>query len=303
MESTRVMLAGAPDTRTLVVEALSLAQRTRTLRPLEKRLAKALAKAFRSQAAAFLNRLRTQAFLFHEAVRNEDWEPLYEAAVIETATLFSAPLVDFAEQAMRLGAQRAIAELMAPLRVPALTALTIPLGLTAPTPAVLDLSFNLTNPRVAAYLREVGADRVTGINETTRVELRKILVRASEEGWSYQRTAREISGRYRDFAGPPLRGGPKLLRTRAELVAVTEIGEAYTEAGLIMARELEALGGTVEKSWLAPANPCPVCAPNPGAGWIPLDRAFPSGHHRPLGHPGCRCALLTRSKPANRRAA
>lgn len=49
-----------------------------------------------------------------------------------------------------------------------------------------------------------------------------------------------------------------------------------------------------EKLWLTDGKPCEVCEENSIAGWIPIDRAFPSGDWEPLAHPNCKCSLEVR---------
>ncbi len=277
-------------------EALSLAQKQRTLAPLERRLQRVLRRYFVAQSAAFLNRFRLLRSLYEAAGENE-WGPDLEASIGETRAPLEQAMLPLIQQALALGGQTAQANLLPSLRVPSPAGPGVP---PPPGPAgallppALDIGFDVTNPEVSRYLRSVGAERIVGIEQTTREEVRAILSKAADEGWSYTRTARELRTRYQEFAGPPLRGGLKKLRSRAELIAVTELGEAYEHATMLVAQELARSGVTIEKSWLAPANPCPVCAPNPGAGWIPLARAFPSGHQRPTAHPSCRCSLLTR---------
>jgi hypothetical protein len=144
-----------------------------------------------------------------------------------------------------------------------------------------------------------GAERVTGIAETTRKRLRTLLTRAADEGWSYQRTAKEITALYRGFAGPPLAVRPRHLRSRAEAIAVFELGDAYEHGNLLVAQDLQDAGLEMEKSWLTVGDDRVRTdhRANQGEGWIPLDQAFGSGDDRPPADPGCRCTLLMRRKP------
>ena len=86
------------------------------------------------------------------------------------------------------------------------------------------------------------------------------------------------------------------LRDRAELIAVTEIGQAYIDGQLDQAERLAARGARLEKSWLTVGDDrvSDGCRGNADQGWIPLAQAFSSGHTGPLRFPGCRCALQTR---------
>lgn len=49
-----------------------------------------------------------------------------------------------------------------------------------------------------------------------------------------------------------------------------------------------------EKLWLTDGRPCEVCELNSIAGWIPMDKSFPSGDWEPKAHPNCKCSLETR---------
>lgn len=258
-----------------ILEAVDLAQRRRTLQPLERRLQGSMARAFRSQGTAFLRRLvglRSRYQPIQEAAAESEWGPLFEQAEVDTLSLFTEPFTPIAEAALLAGVRAVVADLG------------------------VELSFDLANPRAVAYLRDHAATRVTGINEETRRQLRTILTRSVDEGWSYQRTAREISAKYRSFAvGSPL----KHIRSRAELIAVTEVGDAYEAGQMAAAQEMQQDGLRMQKAWrdVGDSRVDPKCRANTGAGWIDLHSAFPSGAQRPLDHPGCRCVLLLRAKP------
>lgn len=261
---------------------MSPRRRVREQAVLERRLTRALARAFRAEGRAFLRRLDSVAALvdagapLNESIRESDWLPLLDEALLETLELFTAPLSAVMASAIEAGARASIAELAA------------------------EISFDLANPRAVTWLQEHGATLVAGIQETTRREMRTILIRATDEGWSYNQIARTIRARYAQFAvGVPQRH----LRSRAELVAVTEVGNAYSESSMIVGRDLAAAGLEMEKRWLPVADPRidAVCTQNGDAGWIALADQFPSGHDRPLAHPACRCTLLLRRRPEVRR--
>lgn len=265
-------LADALDTFLLEARRTS---RARAIDRAVRRLERLLGHAFDVQGKAFLRHLgalKPQFPEVREAIRNEDWEPLLDAAFRATRKLFADALQRAVELALQAGAEAAIAEFGVPL------------------------DFSLENPRAVAYLLDYGAERVTMIEQTTRDAIRSILVQAADEGWSYDRAARAISQRFTEFrVGQP----QQHVRSRAHLVAMTEIGDAYEHGNLLAAQAIADGGSTVEKSWLTAGDQrvSDGCRDNAAAGWIALDADFPSGHQRPLRHPGCRCALLTRVAP------
>lgn len=248
------------------------ARKARALTKIERRLAIAFREAFHRQGAALLKRLDTQ---------RGRWQ--LEEAARRWRVPITAEEFDFMYAATEAGMRQAFLE---PYRVVGRTALLRGAG-----EAMLNLGvrLDLANPRAVAYLERQGADLVTRIAEETRTRLRTVLVQAVDEGRSYNELAGAIRTTFDDFGGP-----------RAKLIAVTETGEAYAEGGRQAATALRDLGVGVEKRWLTASDDRvddEICGPNEDAGWIPLDEPYPSGHIRPLGHPGCRCDEEHRAAP------
>src|SRR5690606_6069541 len=104
----------------------------------------------------------------------------------------------------------------------------------------IDDAFDLKHPRAVEFMSQSGADRVTQITDTTRDYLRTLLTQAADEGWSYGKTARAIRKRYAEFSV-----------TRARNIAVYELGNAYEAGNLLVARDLQDAGLTMEKQWLS----------------------------------------------------
>lgn len=127
-------------------------------------------------------------------------------------------------------------------------------------------------------LSKIGRD----MDDYTRERLKVVIARGLEQKLSYKQIAWEI------------RNTGLFSRKRAELIAVTEIGNAYSQGTLQGARDIAATGETVEKSWLPDSDPCPTCEANAAQGWIGVDESFSGGVSAPLQHPRCLCALLTR---------
>jgi hypothetical protein len=147
-------------------------------------------------------------------------------------------------------------------------------------------SFTLANPKAVEYLNRYGADLVTRVNQATKDQLRTIISHATEEGWSYSKTSKEIRSKFNSFSERK----PQLhIRNRAELIAVTETGNAYERAAMIQAESLQMAGLPMEKSWntVGDDRVSDGCQENEDAGWIPIDEPFPSGDMQPLRFPGC----------------
>lgn len=198
-------------------QAQVVRRKEKALRPAQRKLEKALARAFRKQGAAVVAALTKvsgdfpaeEARRIREAPR--DYLPLIDRALDETAEAFIEAIEPAVQAALLAGGE-------------------VLLDLIDDLPD--NIAFNLKNPRAVAYMRQYGARQVAAINEATRSYLQTILTEATENGWSWQRTAEAITERYQEFAaGVP---GPKHIQSRAELIAVTETGNAY-EAGNEMA--------------------------------------------------------------------
>lgn len=201
---------------------------------------------------------------FSEAVPPSEWQRILADVELSTVKLFAAPIDAAVAKALELGGAAMLAEL----------------NMTA--------SFSLKNPRAVDYVTNYGAELVKGINETTRGYLQTIITQATEEGWSYKRTAEAIIKRFEEFAI----GKPQAhIDSRAHLIAVTETGNAYEQGNMIVAQDLAAAGLPMEKAWstVGDGKVSEGCRQNEADGWIAVDKAHTSGHMRPLRFPGCRC--------------
>lgn len=268
-----------------LVETTRRAQYRRDAEAQGRRLEQALVKAFREQGKHLVRGLRDQlrrffetaeagptaafdahaAFLtrpLRENASDNDWLLAWIEVEQDTEKLFVGAIDAAVSKALEAGALAAIATLK------------------------VNLSFKLSNPRAVHYLNQYGAELVKGLNETTKDDLRSLISTAANEGWSWKQLEEEISGQFSDY-----------IKTdgRAHLIAMTEIGEAFSEGNLIVNKDLQAAGLEIEKAWDPAGDGCTaICQPNADQGYIPLDQPFQSGHDRPLGHPGCWCDMLTR---------
>jgi hypothetical protein len=242
---------------------------------LERKLHAALRAHWRRQKRAVLARLATHRSLFAEAaMRKEDLpddlakrvEPTGELVIVIDVTTAGA---------FDAGAAHTLAEFN------------------------IAGAFDIHLPDAVDYLAQHGAQQVAAIDDVTRARLRRLLVDAVEHNWSYAKTARQITAMFDGFGGLSPLGH---IRTRAELVSVTEIGQAYEHGGRVMADRIAATGMRLQKHWITAASDvCPICTDAAAQGWIADSDPFTNGFDGPLGHPGCRCALGRRTTPKARR--
>lgn len=159
-----------------------------------------------------------------------------------------------------------------------------------------DLAFDMDTTEIREYLAEWGARLVRNVNDTTRRRVRDVITDGVEKRQSYREIAKRLRELYSGFAAPvPQRH----LRDRAELIAVTEIGNAYSDGQLRQGRRIINAGIQMEKGWLTVGDDRveEECLSNQAAGWIEHNATFPDGSNAPTAHPGCRCSLMMRRKP------
>lgn len=152
----------------------------------------------------------------------------------------------------------------------------------------IGINFALNHPLAVEYLDTKAALRLAKMAETTKEAVRPILSNAVANGDSVQALAKNLS---EDFG---------FSETRAELISIHEVGDAYEAGNFIPLQEVQDLGYTVSKKWSTVHDDkvTQECADNEGAGWIDLQDEFPSGDLRPKreGNPRCRCTLLTETQ-------
>lgn len=255
-------------------DGLDRERRLRALAPLEQEMELRLRAYWLMEATRFLSAFRAEDWRRVTGLREAGEEFSFDFVLADT----QANLAPQAEKAFRGVA----------------TATSRGAKAVADDLAV-NVSLDVKHPEAVRYARERAAERVTAINKTTRRYIATEIRKGIANGDSYERVARRITARYAEFGAPsPLRH----IRSRAELVAVTEMGDAYAWGTMHEAREQrDLLGLPLEKHWLTTGDARVddiICRPNESAGWIDLEELFPSGHDRPTGHPGCRCDVQTR---------
>jgi uncharacterized protein with gpF-like domain len=249
-------------------------RRDQALKPIETKLARQMAKAFRAHRVVFMREFeRLGPGILGEASTPPAIEGALETAYQATLADFLGPIETAAAAAIDAAAQHRVAEFQ------------------------VGFAFDLKNPRAVQAIRDRAAASVEEIDATTRDDLTRILTQGMEEGYNYQQVARAIAAKYDEYAVPVTR--PRHIRNRAELIAVTEAAEAYETGNRLVIDEMTAVGLEMEMSWstVGDERVSDGCIANAAVGWIPVDEPFPSGHQHAPRFPGCRCAILYRRRP------
>lgn len=150
------------------------------------------------------------------------------------------------------------------------------------------ISFKLDNPRAARYIQAYGADQISAIDAHTKADIRNLLSAAVQNGDSYNELAAAIKARYKHYAvGVP----QQHIRSRAHLIAVTEIGNGYQAGNHASMQATQDAGIKMQKRWLTVGDTrvSDGCKTNAGQSWIALNIEHISGDLHPLRFPGCRC--------------
>lgn len=140
---------------------------------------------------------------------------------------------------------------------------------------LVDVAFDLDNPFVQTVLNEL-AKKVRGVAETTKEDIRLLVGRGADEGWSVERLQKEIREK-----------GDIASRSRAMLIARTESAAAYSQGSIAAYR---ASGVVKQTAWLLGPDPCEICQALDGL-TADLGDEFADGISAPPAHPNCTCAL------------
>ena len=143
-------------------------------------------------------------------------------------------------------------------------------------------TFGLENPRAQEWFARDGGtvSKIKGIQDTTGNLIKTQINDALTKGKSYGELATQIKNTFGEMK-----------RSRAERIAVTEIGNAYEAGNFNTAKSIEDLGVPMLKQWNTSQDDKvdDDCLANEAEGPIPIDQAHKSGDMEPLAHPNCRC--------------
>lgn len=129
----------------------------------------------------------------------------------------------------------------------------------------VDVTFDLANPFVQTVLTRL-AKNIKAVAETTKDDIRALVGRQADEGWSIEELQKAIREK-----------GDVASRTRALTIARTETGTAYNQGAIAAYR----VGGVTHVDVLDGDDDEP-CASANGSRWT-LEEA----EANPLGHPNC----------------
>lgn len=162
------------------------------------------------------------------------------------------------------------------------------------------MSFDLKSIAARDYLAKYGFALLSKtLDRTTRDQIRSVVINGISKGTPYSSIVTQVKGlliNYYTLDYTPRRAAGRA-RSRAQLIISTELGNAFSDGSLGAALRLDRMGYPMEKFWLTAGDDKvdpQHCAMNESNGWVAVGQPFHSGDQRPLAHPGCRCALLTR---------
>jgi len=248
--------------------ALRVSKRERTIDPIARLYARELGKTWEREGRLFLQYFEAYRMRFKEAgISQEEIDRMLDVVYIQT----DPAKLEATNTAHKLS----------------LTAGFVGMGQVFGEEV---FSYSMANTRAVDWYMKHGAELVTQINATTRIQIKRIVLDGIEKGQSYGEMARRIKRRFIQFGAKK----PQLhIRNRAELVSVTETRMAYEAGAYEGARELAQVGLKMEKKWLTVGDErvSEGCSANEGESWIPYDETFGSGHLHSPRFPGCRCDI------------
>jgi uncharacterized protein with gpF-like domain len=154
------------------------------------------------------------------------------------------------------------------------------------------LAFDIETSPASKYLKDMEtlmlSEKEWSINRTTKDELKKILAEWVDNWLSYGQIAKQIK-----------ETDPFVFsKSRAELIAIQEVGQAYGFANYEPIRVLKEDWYIMEKKWVTSHDwkVRPSHTSNELAGWIPADDEFPwtSDMYAPSRQFRCRCTMTNR---------
>lgn len=257
-----------------VLEALERSIRKDSdVKPLERRMKKAVKKYWKAQHEALMKSLNATLRPYF-AEQAQELSVLLRSWMIATDAgqeIFVSAHEDEAVEAIERGVASALEDVL------------------------VSISFNVVSQDSIDWARQQSGRLISGINNTTLKDIQEIIATGVEQGQSWKTVSKNISTKFREYG--TVADGRQY--SRADVIAITETGEAYEEGRRRAGRALQDKGVLMEKRWLTAQDErvCPICTLNGEDYWIDFDSNFSSGMGSPLGHPTCRCDMELRAKP------
>lgn len=229
----------------------------RKLRRMERTLQRKVDDVFEEQQKQLM-----RAYRRYDKTKNldDDVDELLDA--IDYAALTAVVLVE-ARKAMKFGADYRIRKMRL---------------------AQFGIAFDLEHPLAVQYLATDRLLVLSKMADTTKEDLRPILMEAARTGQSPQQTAKLIAE------------ATAFSKDRSLMIATNEIGQAYEHGNYIPMKDMEDQGNAVFKQWATVRDDRVTreCRENERKRWIKLDATFPSGDDvcPRNSNPRCRCTTL-----------
>lgn len=261
---------------TRFVEATEADERDRALSKDAKALAADLGAAFDKQGKLFLAGFEQYSGEFGEAaiaekLKYSDWIKTLTKAQKATLEAMVGPLEEAIWHAMVFGSE----------------ALNGVIDWLPDDDELVSASLKVVNKEAVKYAKRHAAEQVSGINDTTKERMRSLIGNATEDGWSYGRLTKEITGRFDEYSSG-----------RARRIAVYELRDAYEGGQRELVEQVQKRGLDMETYWLTAGDERVRDShrASQGEGWQDVGYTFAAGSDRPPTDPGCRCTALYRRK-------
>ncbi|MBA7536601.1 hypothetical protein ES705_28865 [subsurface metagenome] len=143
----------------------------------------------------------------------------------------------------------------------------------------VEISFDVTNPLVAKWIKAHTGESIKSILDTTFDALKRTLAEGVDAGESISKLAKRVTAEYKDCKGY------KAVRiARTETITASNQGalQGYKQSGVVE-----------KKEWLTAFDErtCEECSALDGE-VVGLDENFSGGLSTPPAHPNCRCTIL-----------
>ena len=251
------------------LEADQADKRDRAVAKPAAKLEAAMAKAFKKQGASFLKAMNKYKSSFAEAASPRTMVNALTAGQTSTWNDMTKAMQEAISDGLEAGGDGLMN------------------ALDIPSDDLTGFGFDVMNPEAIKYAKDHAAEQVTKINDVTKDRMRSLITQGVEDGWSYNRLARQIKT---NFEG--------MTSARARRIAVYELRDAYEAGQRVMIDRLYKHGLDMETAWLTAGDDrVRDSHRDSGAeGWQDGGHVFSSGAERPPVDPGCRCTSLYRRK-------